>query len=611
MKITYLLRSVRYVWQHGRWWVISSALFSLLIGLQPIANLWVMKEVINAVTDLFLGKSGSYDTVVTLLLLQFALLSAGALLTSLKLWLDKRMEVKLEHDLRHTLFEKVASVSLDQFERPRFYHHLSRINNGLGSRFLEPVKDFFEIIQLAIGLGSFVAFLFTMHWSFVLISLLAAGPTLFVHLKFGSQRFRLHLQQTPRAREAGYMAQLLTDRQAAKEIRLFGLIRYLIGRWSNRYQANASETLRLMGRQQGLTVLLEALSALFYLGAALIMISLMRTRALQVGDFVSMGQAIQGAQNSINRLSMKLGGLHEKSLYIRDYFQFLEMETGSQNTAPFAKNEPASQPFPPALTDGIRFENVSFHYPDIPRNTLQNVSFHIRPGEKIAVVGENGSGKTTLVKCLMGLYPTQQGHILFDGIPLEAIAEQERYKQITVLFQDFMKYALTVRENIAFGDIERLDDYDRLHRVAAQTAVDQLAAGLKNGYDTPLGRTLFDGEDLSGGQWQRIAIARALFRNGQIIILDEPTAALDPRTEMEVFHHFRRLTANKTAIFISHRMAAARMADRIIVMKNGRVEEVGTHDELYAREGEYHRMYSMQAQWYAEKEVAAAQETQP
>ncbi|MFD2171483.1 ABC transporter ATP-binding protein [Tumebacillus lipolyticus] len=603
MGIRYLFCAMSLVWKSGKWWVISSIFLHILIGSLPLATIWVTKELVNSVSAIIQGEVHEYGPTIWLLLLEFGIAVVAVALRNLQSWLDQRMEVLLNHDLQKKISEKLVSVPLAYFENPQYYHHLTRINSGAGGRFLAPVRNTFEIFQACISLFSLLGYLLTLHWSFLLLSLLGAVPMLIVHAKFGQQKFWLMLHQTPVAREASYMSQLIMDRQGAKEIRLFGLGSYLINRWSKRYLKNAREALHLMRKQQGIEIALEAVTAVLYLGAAGVMIWLMRVKSMQIGDFVSMGQAVHGTQSSINQISFRLAGIFEETLYIRDFFQFIDLEEPAGGLSSVR----GDLPFPKQLQEGIRFENVTFRYPDTERRVIEDVSFQIQPGEKIAIVGENGSGKTTLVKCLMGLYHVDKGQIMFDDLELRSIEERDLFRNITVIFQDFMKYSLTVRENIAFGDIDQLDNLEKLEEVARRSGVDRLVQHLEDGYATNLGRTLFDGEDVSGGQWQKIAIARALFSGGQIMILDEPTAALDPQAEMEVFRQFKMLTAGKTTLFISHRMAAARMADRIFVLKEGRLIESGTHEELQTQNGEYARMYRMQAQWYSE-EIEGLQE---
>lgn len=595
--MVYLLRALGVLWAYGRWWVVSSFLIYLLQGLLPLATLWVTRELVNAVAQLIESPTQDAGAVLKLVLLEFSIVALSAVFRNLKVWIDARVEVVLDHELQKKIADKVARVPLAYFELPRFYHHLSRVNSGIGGRLLRPVKTMFEMFQTTITLVSFLGFLLGMHWSFVAISFLAAAPTLLIQAHFGQQRFWMLLHQTPLAREAGYMRQLTMDRQAIKETRMFGLTAYLIRRWSDRFLKNANEALKLTGRQQRATAGLEMLSGIFYMGAAGVMVWLARQGSLRIGDFVSMGQAVRGAQTSINVIAMHLSSIYEQMLYIRDYFLFLEFD--EPELAEMAVR--GNRMFPAMLEQGVSFENVYFRYPDTERDVLQDVTFTMQPGEKVAIVGENGSGKTTLVKCLMGLFPLSGGQIRFDGIDLMEISEEQLYRHMTVIYQDFMKYDLTVRENILFGDIERSDDLETFEWAAKKAGVDRLIERLEKGYDTHLGRSLFDGEDVSGGQWQKIAIARALFRGGQIMVLDEPTAALDPLAEMEVFRQYAELTEGRTAVFISHRMASARMADRIIVMKDGRVAEIGSHEELFALDGEYARMYRMQAQWYADE----------
>ncbi len=593
MKIKHLLKSVRMVWKLGKAWLITTILFSIIAGLIPVTALWITKELINAVANLIMDQAGDYRLALSLLLLQFLISLFSSVMTNWQEYLDRKIELRLDHDLQQVILAKTTSVPLAYFDIPDFYHHLSRVQGNQGSRFVSPIRNLLNIGKSGIVIGSFLIYLFTVHWSLVLLSLVAAVPIFLVQRKFGNSKFRLFLFQTPLAREANYTSHLLQDRNAAKEIRLFGLASHLAKRWSDRFWRNANQSLKLLRKQQLADVGLDGLTALFYVGSAGIIIWLIRTTSVKIGDFVAIGQAVQGTQSSINQISMLSARIYEESLYIQNFFHFLEYENQA------LISETGTQPFPAPLKTGIEIDAVTFSYPGQDRPVLQNVSFQIRPGEKVAIVGENGSGKTTLVKCLMGLYPVTSGSISLDGLNIKQIDKSDLYQHITVIFQDYMRYSYSAHDNIAFGDIERLDDHPHVQEVAATSGVDEFVQKFPNGYNTYLGRFLQDGEDLSGGQWQKIALARALFRDGDVIILDEPTAALDPHAEMEVFRQFESLTRDKTSIFISHRMSAARMADRIIVMKDGQVVEIGSHEELIALNAEYAQMYGAQAKWYA------------
>ncbi|HEU4964486.1 MAG TPA: ABC transporter ATP-binding protein [Bacilli bacterium] len=593
MNIGYLRKAFAYVWRCGKGWVLFSILAYLINGLLPLLTIWVSKEMINVVSAYLLQPSSDPTPVFRWLLLQFMIVLFGSALSNLQNYMNRRMEIRLDHDLHQMVSKKTTTAPLAYFDIPHFYHHINRVTAGVGTRFLSPVRSTLTVGKELITISSLLVYLFSVHWSLALLSLLAAVPIFLVQSKFGGQRFSLMMHQTPVAREANYISMLLKDRQTAKEIRLFNLGRYLIERWSGKFWQNADGQLKLSRRQQLTGVGLDGLTGLFFALAAGVIVWLTRsTRTIRIGDFIAIGQAVQSTQGSINNISTTFAKLFEESLYIRDFFQFLSYEN------PALEKPQGSEPFPVVLRHGISVENVSFRYPQEPRDALRNVSFTIRPGEKIAIVGENGSGKTTLVKLLMGLYPVSAGQICFDGLNLDQIAPDSLAKSITVIFQDFMRYSFSVHDNIALGDIERLDDRERVQEVGRLSSTDDFVKRLPDGYDTYLGRFLNEGTDLSGGQWQKIALARALFRDGEVIILDEPTAALDPQAEMDVFRHFDRLTAGKTAIFISHRMSAARMADRILVMKDGELVEVGSHDELVTLDGEYAEMYRLQAQWY-------------
>lgn len=375
---------------------------------------------------------------------------------------------------------------------------------------------------------------------------------------------------TPLKRYETFISRLLTEKESAKEIKIFGLGAHLITRWSKSYMKNANKTLGLLKKEQYTEFGVEGIKTLFYLAITYMIIKLIRQDNLKIGDYVAVLQAVQQVQSKLYQTSNSIALILEDSLYLRDFFSFIEFNEHAYRT------NHGKDSFPIPLVHGIELRNINFSYEKQSNPILQDISLLIKPGEKIAIVGENGCGKSTLVKCLMGLYPVNSGKILFDNIPIIDIKEEEVHKNITVLFQNFTRFPFSVYDNIAFGNISLLNDKKGIEELSMKTRVNDFVKNLKDGYDTKLTKLLQDGIDLSGGQWQKIAYTRALFRNSQVIILDEPTASMDPQSEKEVFEQFNNIAENKTLIFISHRMSATKIADRIIVMKKGQIYEMGT-----------------------------------
>lgn len=592
MKLNHLLRTLRFVWHKGKGWIFFSVFFAIISGLIPIATVWIFKELVNSVAYLIQHHSNNFLLTFLLLILQFLIMLTDSSIQGLKNYIDRKMQITLEHDLKRIISEKTSSVPFAYFDIPNFYNHLNRVKDSPGSKFLAPIKNLLDIGESVISMISFLVFLLTIHWSLVVLSVVVGIPIFIIKSIYGNKQFWLKVLQSPVSREAQYLEYLLNDRQTAKELRLFNLSSHLLRRWSSRFMKNANQSLALLRKQQGAEISLDGLTALFYVGASSIIIWLIRTTNIRIGDFVAIGQAVSGTQDAIDQISTKSAEIYENNLYIKDFYYFLDFNE------PDVKEVTGTEPFPHPLQKGIKFNNVSFRYIYGTEDVLRDVSLTIYPGEKIAIVGDNGSGKTSLVKCLLGLYTPTKGQILFDGKSTEDINPKELRKNITVIFQDFMRYSLSARENIGFGNLNYLNNDNKIRRVAWQSNVHEFVSKFKNKYDTYLGRFLKDGEDLSGGQWQKIALARALIRESEIVVFDEPTASLDPQSELEVFSQFRSLSVDKTALFISHRMAAARMSDRIIVMKEGKLKEFGTHIELMRLNGEYARMYQIQAQWY-------------
>lgn len=593
MKFIYLKKAIKLIVRYCRLSFIIILSLRILLGIFPLGTLLITNSLVNEASSLIQNKHSDYTTILLLLIFQFGLSILNSFLNHMNSLLENQIEFRLDYKVGKKIASKSMTVPLSYFEIPDFYNHHDRINKGsYGNRILTPIKCILDIIQSLISFMSYIGFLLSVHWAFLFILLLSAIPTFLTKSKFGSKKFFLMRFQTPTAREALYTKSLLNNKQAAKEIRLFGIGDFLLTRWSNLFKINNNQMLRLIRKEKISLIGLDAISSLVYSGAAGLLVYLLGSNQLNIGQFVTVIQAIQGSQGLINNISSNLARVYENQLYIQDVFKFLEY----QNL--HIVNPDGKESFPDPLKEGISIKDLSFKYPESQKEVLSNINLHIHPGEKIAIVGENGSGKTTLVKCIMGLYLANMGSIFFDDKDIKNIDSKKLRKNITAIFQDFVKYSYSVKDNVTFGNIDCYNNVSKLKEVGIKSGIHDFVKKLPLGYETRLGKVLADGEDLSGGQWQKIALSRALFRDSQIIILDEPTAALDPKTEFEVYNYFNQLTLDKIAIYISHRMASAKMADRIVVMKEGKIIEIGSHHELMLQHSEYYRMYHMQAQWY-------------
>ncbi|MDX8365387.1 ABC transporter ATP-binding protein [Cytobacillus sp. IB215665] len=590
MNQNYFKMSFLFIFKHAKYWVFISLIFAIITGLIPIIIVWLSKEIINFISSVLQGNSDIYSTQLWFLLsFQLAIFILQKSVVNIQLYINTRYEKKLDYILEKMVSEKSVNSPLAFFENAKFHNHLERIQYNKGIRLMSPVLSTLNIFQGIITLTSLFIFLFTYHWLLIVIVLVIVIPIIYIRIKYGKKEFLMHLYQTPNAREQSYLAALLTNRVSASEIRLFNLKDFFLNRWSYLFKKINREYLALIKSREFANISTNVLSSVLYFIVSIFLLRFVRNKSIQIGDFVSILQSVQAAERSLTDISYNIGQIYSETLYIRDLFEFLDFEDTNYIQPEVKEKKPFS------FQSCIEFRNVSFKYPYSEQQALKNVSFKIAYGDKIAIVGQNGSGKTTLIYCLMGLYPINQGEILIDGVNIQEIDATDLYKNITVIFQDYMKYNLSLKQNIV---LDSLEDTQKLTAVTSISNVNKISEKLKDGDETVLGKIFLEGEDLSEGQWQKIAIARALYKEGEIFILDEPTSALDPKAEIEVYNQFDNLTKRKTGIFISHRMASARLADKIFVMQDGEIIEVGSHEDLMNLDREYAQMYQMQLDWY-------------
>jgi ATP-binding cassette, subfamily B, bacterial len=589
-----LIRMYRLLWNISPTRVLVTAVCRLLLSLFPVANLYVLSLLVNAVTQVITADQ-PFHSVWKAVLLQVGLAAAAAGIRSLDRMVMAYLKMNLQYDLENRMAEKSARLPLVYFDRPDFYDSYHRAMASQSS--VAMIDTVSVIIQGLITVTGYFAVLASFHWLLSVGLLVFVMPSLIVNLRLGQKRFLQMVFQTPTARKAQYWFGLLVGREAAKEIRLFGLAAYLLERWRSSFWINAKQQLKLENKATvlngGLELLGSILSGVLVLGLAW----LGSIGRLTLGQYVALAEAFAAANSQLMSISSNMALIYQNVLFSREIFTFLDLTEDS--------HPPGTLSPPKRMKEGIEADNIAFLYPGSPNPVIQNIHLRIDPGQKVAIVGDNGAGKSTLVKCLLGLYSLSDGSITYDGIDIRDLDPSELRKRVTAVFQDYVRYQCTVRENIGFGDVDRLHDDSWLEAAAAQSGSDEVIDGFAHRFEAMLGPTFEGGRELSQGQWQRLAISRAYFRDAKIVILDEPTASMDPITEAAIFENFLRIAEGKTTILISHRLGICKAVDVIFVMKNGQIIERGTHEELLRLGGEYHQMFQLQSKWYETSGVTA------
>lgn len=610
--LRYIPPLIKLVWETHRGYTTAMALLRLMRAGIPVATLWIGKLIIDAVVA-SRESSPDFPRLWRLVALEIVIVTANDVLARASSLVESLLGDLFSNHTSVRLMEHAATLDLSHFEDPAFYDQLERARRQTTSR-IGLLAQLLSIGQDGLTLMTLGAALVVYSPWLLLLLAVAVLPSFFGETHFASLEYSMQFRWTPERRQLDYLRYVAASDRTAKEVQLFGLSPWLIERFRKLSWKFYDENKKLSIRKARVSTLLSLIGTLGYYSAYVIILVRATRGELTIGTLTFLAGSFSRSRGLIQVLLLSAGGIYQQCLYLKDLFDFFEMK-------PSIASRPGAPPVPKTIREGFAFEDVGFQYPESEEWAVRHVSFTLRPGERIAFVGENGAGKTTLTKLLARLYDPTEGRILLDGLDLREYDIHSVRRAIGVIFQDFVKYDLRFDENVGVGEIEEVRSYLDESSAKAQeisgpagngghgvpgAIVDasekSLASSLlprfSKGYKQMLGRRFDEGVELSGGEWQKIALARAYMRDAQVLILDEPTASLDARAEYEVFVRFSELVAGRMAVIISHRFSTVRMADRIIVLQSGMVIEDGSHAELVARGGLYAELFALQAEGY-------------
>ncbi|MEO7718290.1 MAG: ABC transporter ATP-binding protein [Capsulimonas sp.] len=594
MRWAHVPRLMALLWKVGRRELTVVAALALLSGLTPIAQIAALARFIDSAVPLMKGSAPVVSALPWLALLVVTHLF-GHLVLRLSIWIQDNAQEALKARLQERLLEKAARLPLASFETPAYYNLLQQAQKALDEHLLTLLGSLMEVAPSTISvLGLLVYAAAGSPW-FPLLLMLGTVPAVILRVRLMRTMFLVEREQLPAERSLSYIEDLLVSRPAAAEIKLFALQSHLMGKRLQLYDSLAETRITLESDRvkQGLRAdFFQYLS----FGAVLIgVLSRLAHGSITIGQCAGNISAILEFQRSLVTLFWRIAVVDNDTRYIADLFAYLDLDEISVAPKTMDGEAAASKAVKPVPE--IRFENVSMRYPGSETDVLTEINLTIRAGERIALVGENGAGKTTLCKLILGLYEPTSGRILVDGEASTGVSALRG--RGAAIFQEFMRYEVTVRENIGFGEVTALDDGARIRAAAARSGVAATIDGMPEAYNTILGKSFDEnGRDLSGGEWQKLAVARAYFREAAVLVLDEPTSALDAKAEVVIYRQFEEISAGKSVLLVSHRLGCTKLADRIVVLEQGRIVEQGTYSELLAQGDVFARMYAMQAQWY-------------
>jgi ATP-binding cassette subfamily B protein len=596
----HLGRAIRLVWTSAPGWAAVNLVLTVAQGLLPLAGLYLIKRVIDALQAGIAahGGSSSFRDVLFWVALAAAVALLTALVRSLAELAGQAQSLVLTDKVTDVLHSQSVAVDLEYYENPSYHDTLHRAQGDAVSRPISIVNRLVQIGQNAVSLAGIAGLLFAFNPLLGLILVLVALPGAYVRLMYSRRLYRFEQEQTQKERWAWYYHWMLTNSFFAKEVRLFDLGSLFRTRFRALRQQLRAGRLALTRRRTLSGVLAQSVATIAIFGALAYIAYQTYKGTVTIGSLVMYYSGFQLATGSVSAILGGFAGLYEDNLFLSNVYKFLDLKPGV--TAPANP-----LPCPSRIAQGVAFHDVSFAYPGTSRRVLEAVDLTIAPGQVIALVGENGSGKTTLMKLLCRLYDPDSGKVAVDGVDIRQLDPVKWRQQISVILQDYVQYQLTVWENVWLGDAGTAPDREKITAAAQRSGADAAIRRLPQGYDTPLGRWFKQGHELSIGEWQKVALARAFLRDSHLVVLDEPTSSLDPLAEAELFRHFRRAIQGRSAVLISHRFSTVQMADYIYVLDQGRVVERGTHRELLERNGLYARLYLAQAAPYQGSEATS------
>lgn len=581
---------LKIVWESGPPVVIFGLVSRVFSSLLPVLLLWITKLIIDGIVHAVSNHQAVGPRFWWLVAAEFSLAVLNSVLIRTIDYSDSLLADKYTRHVSIRVLEHASSLDLLAYEDPVFYDRLERARVQATDR-LVMIQAVGRLVQQAITtLTLSVSIMFFSPWLMLLL-IVGVVPAFLGESHFAFLGYAKNFRQTPLQRQLDYLRVLGGSKEAAKELKLFGLRKFLIERFTNLSDEIYAENIGLSRRKLLAGSLLSMVGTMGYYSAYVFVIWRTVNGGLTIGTLTFLAGAIQQASSNIQQIFSTIAAIGDQALFLTDLLAFFKME-------PTIRSKPNALPAPRPIKQGVEFRNVSFSYPGNSRLILDHINFQLHSTERLALIGENGQGKTTIVKLITRLYDPTEGQILLDGVDLRDYDLEDLHREMGVIFQDFMRYEMTAAENIAVGRVEELKNPELLRIAARKSTADAIIARLPRGYDQMLGRRFEQGVDISGGEWQKVALARAYLRNAQILILDEPTAALDARSEFEVFQRFAELTAGKMALFISHRFSTVRSADRIVVLENGKIAEEGSHEQLSRLGGRYAEMFEMQASSY-------------